>query len=383
MALALVGRLRLAGARHGAAAAGPAVRRDLQREPGADHGWCAWASGVPAGISGCRGRPTGGWWAFTAGWPCWPPSPAPTAAALVRWPWLASGRPSASRVAGLRRHPRPARLHVSLGRPRRGHRAGTSLRPDCSTTRASSPPPQPGQALRLPLVARPHAPRRRRPLARRRGPLQRPAGPAGAFSVGRDLRLARHVRENQNPAMRALPRPFAGSGVPSGRSRPAAGWPAARTARWRSSIRPARRPRPRKRQQPQCWRPVPRPPHPVDRRPGAAGPDRRLGRPPTHCDVLLVPHHGSRQSDPEGLAAWSTPRLGRHQRGSALGPSPVSGNLRKGRQSRSPHGRHGGGDGPRRKNGLRVETLVGEVAALTRDRPLPMLVRSGTIGFRL
>ena len=32
-----------------------------------------------------------------------------------------------------------------------------------------------------------------------------------------------------------------------------------------------------------------------------------LAEPPAHCDVLLVPHHGSRQSDPAGLAAWSTP----------------------------------------------------------------------------
>ena len=32
-----------------------------------------------------------------------------------------------------------------------------------------------------------------------------------------------------------------------------------------------------------------------------------LADPPTHYEVLLVPHHGSRQSDPERLAAWSTP----------------------------------------------------------------------------
>jgi competence protein ComEC len=30
---------------------------------------------------------------------------------------------------------------------------------------------------------------------------------------------------------------------------------------------------------------------------------------PYDCDVLMAPHHGSRQSDPPGFAAWSTPEL--------------------------------------------------------------------------
>jgi competence protein ComEC len=30
---------------------------------------------------------------------------------------------------------------------------------------------------------------------------------------------------------------------------------------------------------------------------------------PYDCNVLLAPHHGSRQSDPPGFAAWSTPEL--------------------------------------------------------------------------
>lgn len=37
------------------------------------------------------------------------------------------------------------------------------------------------------------------------------------------------------------------------------------------------------------------------------GLDDVLAELPTHCDVLLVPHHGSRRSNPQGLAAWSTP----------------------------------------------------------------------------
>ena len=32
-----------------------------------------------------------------------------------------------------------------------------------------------------------------------------------------------------------------------------------------------------------------------------------LAESPMHCDVLMAPHHGSSQSDPPGMAAWSTP----------------------------------------------------------------------------
>ena len=37
------------------------------------------------------------------------------------------------------------------------------------------------------------------------------------------------------------------------------------------------------------------------------GLDDVLAEEPLHCDVLLIPHHGSRQSEPPKLAAWSTP----------------------------------------------------------------------------
>ena len=37
------------------------------------------------------------------------------------------------------------------------------------------------------------------------------------------------------------------------------------------------------------------------------GLDDLLAELPYDCDVLLAPHHGSRQSDPPGFAAWSTP----------------------------------------------------------------------------
>ena len=30
---------------------------------------------------------------------------------------------------------------------------------------------------------------------------------------------------------------------------------------------------------------------------------------PLDCDVLMVPHHGSRRSNPPGLAAWCTPEV--------------------------------------------------------------------------
>ena len=37
------------------------------------------------------------------------------------------------------------------------------------------------------------------------------------------------------------------------------------------------------------------------------GIDCLLAQPPCDCDVLLVPHHGSAQSNPSGFAGWSTP----------------------------------------------------------------------------
>jgi competence protein ComEC len=37
------------------------------------------------------------------------------------------------------------------------------------------------------------------------------------------------------------------------------------------------------------------------------GLDDLLAELPSDCDILLAPHHGSRQSDPPGFAAWSTP----------------------------------------------------------------------------
>ncbi len=39
----------------------------------------------------------------------------------------------------------------------------------------------------------------------------------------------------------------------------------------------------------------------------SAGLDELLAGEPLHCDVLLAPHHGSRQSNSPGLAAWSSP----------------------------------------------------------------------------
>ena len=39
------------------------------------------------------------------------------------------------------------------------------------------------------------------------------------------------------------------------------------------------------------------------------GIDDLLAESPTHCDVILAPHHGSARSNPPGFAAWSTPRV--------------------------------------------------------------------------
>jgi competence protein ComEC len=39
------------------------------------------------------------------------------------------------------------------------------------------------------------------------------------------------------------------------------------------------------------------------------GLDDLLAESPTHCDVILAPHHGSARSNPRGFAAWSTPDI--------------------------------------------------------------------------
>jgi competence protein ComEC len=44
---------------------------------------------------------------------------------------------------------------------------------------------------------------------------------------------------------------------------------------------------------------------------------------PYDCDVLLAPHHGSRQSDPPGFAAWSTPEWVVISGGDGDGVGPV------------------------------------------------------------
>ncbi len=41
----------------------------------------------------------------------------------------------------------------------------------------------------------------------------------------------------------------------------------------------------------------------------APGIDYVMDEPPTSCEILLAPHHGSRRSDPPGFAAWSTPEI--------------------------------------------------------------------------
>ena len=44
---------------------------------------------------------------------------------------------------------------------------------------------------------------------------------------------------------------------------------------------------------------------------------------PVHCDVLLVPHHGSRTSEPAELATWSTPRWAVISNGRQIDLRPV------------------------------------------------------------
>jgi competence protein ComEC len=53
------------------------------------------------------------------------------------------------------------------------------------------------------------------------------------------------------------------------------------------------------------------------------GLDDVMAEQPLHCDVLLVPHHGSRTSEPAELAAWSTPRWAVISNGRELYLRPV------------------------------------------------------------
>jgi competence protein ComEC len=36
---------------------------------------------------------------------------------------------------------------------------------------------------------------------------------------------------------------------------------------------------------------------------------RVLSLPPTRCQVLMAPHHGSRAADPAGLSGWARPKV--------------------------------------------------------------------------
>ena len=159
----------------------------------------------------------------------------------------------------------------------------------------------------LPVVAGPDAHRCGRALARRQRSLQRLAGTAGAVFRGNGLRLAGDVRR----AERVDPIPARGHRAGEGAD--------SRDCLRRSLVR----------------RPglsagvLHPPPHglpatsnansivlsveyggrrvflPADLQ--SPGLDDVLAERPLHCDLLLVPHHGSRTSMPAELSAWSTP----------------------------------------------------------------------------
>ncbi|MBN2023131.1 MAG: ComEC/Rec2 family competence protein [Pirellulales bacterium] len=53
------------------------------------------------------------------------------------------------------------------------------------------------------------------------------------------------------------------------------------------------------------------------------GLDELLAEEPLDCDVVMVPHHGSRNSDPPGLAAWCRPEVAIVSGSVARGPAPA------------------------------------------------------------
>ena len=80
---------------------------------------------------------------------------------------------------------------------------------------------------------------------------------------------------------------------------------------------------------------------------------------PLHCDVLLVPHHGSRQSDPRLLSQWSTPTWAVISADRRYDLHEVEGIYQQA-GSRVLHTAETGAVTARvDKNGLRVETFVG------------------------
>ncbi len=78
------------------------------------------------------------------------------------------------------------------------------------------------------------------------------------------------------------------------------------------------------------------------------GLDDVLAERPLHCDMLLVPHHGSRTSKPDELSAWSTPDWSVVSADHRYDTS-VTEAIYAQRRPSAAHSRHGGGDGPHRR----------------------------------
>ena len=88
------------------------------------------------------------------------------------------------------------------------------------------------------------------------------------------------------------------------------------------------------------------------------GLDDVLAKRPLHCDILLVPHHGSKSSMPEELSAWSTPDWSVFSAGNRYDTSTVEAIYAK--YGRVLHTADSGAVMARvDENGLRVETFVG------------------------
>ena len=341
------------------------LRRLLQPELPADgmvrHGGPAHSRQA---ISGSPVRPIGGCGAFMAAWACWPRfrgfvRPGAGRAALLAG-WIAVGFTAA---AWPHHRDRLDCTFLSMG-----HGCAVLLelavRPDDALRRRPVRGAVGGHArhFRVALVARQNPPRRRGALPCRHRPLQRLAGTAGKVFGGARSTSRRSCSRRRTTRWPRCEPPSIGPGVPIREvCARATGFGAAKAACWKCSTRRGTASSAPTMPTASCLS--------VEYRgrrillPGDLEPpglDDVLAEEPRPCDVLMAPHHGSRQSNSPELAAWCTAALGRVQRRRALEPAGGRSPLSKTRRPGAAHLRRRGDRGAdrrRRDSGVGVRRV--------------------------